>query len=194
MSESTISKKCSLKKHEQNEAIFYCQECKIYMCNKCENYHSELFPNHKKYKLDTNININEIFTGFCKEENHNNPLLFLCKSHNKLCCGACLSKIKKKGNGQHSDCDVCLIEEIKDEKKNKLKENIDNLEKLSKVFESSINKFNIIAEKIKQGQFVPLCTQWAFSKHYGDTVVPDLTRWTKEDKDEYNKFILQNIQ
>lgn len=57
-----------------------------------------------------------------------------------------------------------------------------------------VEKRVIIAEKIKQGQFVPLCTQWAFSKHYGDTVVPDLTRWTKEDKDEYNKFILQNIQ
>jgi hypothetical protein len=56
-----------------------------------------------------------------------------------------------------------------------------------------VEKRAIIAEKIKQGQFVPLCTQWAFSKHFGDSVVPDLTRWTKEDKDEYNKFILQNI-
>ena len=57
-----------------------------------------------------------------------------------------------------------------------------------------VEKRAIIAEKIKQGQFVPLCTQWAFSKHFGDTVVPDLTRWTKEDKNEYNKFIFQNIQ
>ena len=57
-----------------------------------------------------------------------------------------------------------------------------------------VEKRAIIAEKIKQGQFVPLCTQWAFSKHFGDSIVPDLTRWTKEDKDNYNKFILQNIQ
>ena len=57
-----------------------------------------------------------------------------------------------------------------------------------------VEKRAIIAEKIKQGQFVPLCTQWAFSKHFGESIVPDLTRWTKKDKDDYNKFILQNIQ
>ena len=150
MEAQIINKKCSLKKHNQNEAIFFCLECKIYMCNKCENYHSELFPNHNKHKLETNIN--EIFTGFCKEENHNNPLLFLCKSHNQLCCGACLSKIKKKGNGQHSDCDVCLIEDIKEEKKNKLKENIENLKILSNSLEPSINKLKSLYEKINENK------------------------------------------
>ena len=150
MEAQIINKKCSLKKHDQNEAIFFCPECKIYMCNKCENHHSELFPNHNKYKLDTNIT--EIFTGFCKEENHNNPLLFLCKSHNQLCCGACLSKIKKKGNGQHSDCDVCLIEDIKEEKKNKLKVNIENLERLSNSLEASINKLKSLSEKINENK------------------------------------------
>ena len=150
MEAQIINKKCSLKKHNQNEAIFFCLECKIYMCNKCENYHSELFPNHNKHKLETNIN--EIFTGFCKEENHNNPLLFLCKSHNQLCCGACLSKIKKKGNGQHSDCDVCSIEDIKEEKKNKLKENIENLKILSNSLEPSINKLKSLYEKINENK------------------------------------------
>ena len=37
--------KCSLKKHENNEAICFCPECKVYMCNKCENIHSNLFEN-----------------------------------------------------------------------------------------------------------------------------------------------------
>ena len=150
MKAQIINKKCSLKKHDQNEAIFFCPECKIYMCNKCENHHSELFPNHNKYKLDNNVN--EIFTGFCKEKNHSNPLLFLCKSHNQLCCGACLSKIKQKGNGQHSDCDVCLIEDIKEEKKNKLKVNIENLERLSNSLEASINKLKSLSEKINENK------------------------------------------
>ena len=61
-------KKCSSKKHQENNAINYCQECKIYMCNKCDNYHSEIFQNHYIYKLDKDISL--IFTGFCKEENH----------------------------------------------------------------------------------------------------------------------------
>ena len=47
-----------------------------------------------------------------------------CKNHNTLCCAACISKIQSKGNGKHKNCDVCNIEEIKDEKKNTLKNNI----------------------------------------------------------------------
>ena len=108
-------KKCSSKKHEENNAIFYCPECKIYMCNKCENYHSELFQSHYLYKLDKNIEL--LFTGFCKEENHFDKLEYFCKNHNQLCCVACIAKIGGKGKGQHKDCDICFIENIKDEKK-----------------------------------------------------------------------------
>ena len=36
------------------------------------------------------------------------------------------------GYGQHFNCEVCLIKDIKDEKKNKLKENIKYLEDSSK--------------------------------------------------------------
>ena len=32
--------KCSSNFHKENNAILYCQECKINMCNKCE-------PSHK---------------------------------------------------------------------------------------------------------------------------------------------------
>ena len=108
-------KKCSLKKHGDINAISYCQECKIFLCNKCSSYHSELFENHHNYNLDKNFN--EIFTGICKESKHKEDLDFYCKTHNVLCCAACISKIKMKGNGQHTDCNVCIIEDIKEEKK-----------------------------------------------------------------------------
>ena len=75
-------KKCSLKKHFQIDAIIYCEECNIYMCNKCSNHHSELFENHNKYELEKG----DINTSFCKEKNHRAELKFYCKNHNKLCC------------------------------------------------------------------------------------------------------------
>ena len=80
------SKKCSFKDHNEIEAINYCQECKIYLCNKCNNFHSKLCENHHTFKLDKNLN--EIFTGFCKEENHSIKLKYFCKAHNQLCCAA----------------------------------------------------------------------------------------------------------
>ena len=63
-----------------------------------------------------------------------------CKDHNTLCCALCTSKIKEYGYGQHSDCNIIHIKEIKDEKRNKLKENINNLEELNRQTEQSMNK------------------------------------------------------
>ena len=93
------SKKCSSKKHEEKNAAYYCPECKIYMCNKCENLHSDLFQEHHQYNCDKDIDL--IFTGFCKEINHLDKLEFFCKTHNQLCCGSCIAKIKNNGKGQH---------------------------------------------------------------------------------------------
>ena len=108
--------KCSFEEHADTNANTFCKKCEIYMCNKCENYHSKLFKNHKNFLL--NNNEEDIYNEFCEEENHNYlKLKYFCKSHNKLCCGLCLTKMKGKGNGQHSECDVCFIEDIKDEKK-----------------------------------------------------------------------------
>ena len=107
-------KKCSNKKHSEINAISYCSECNLYLCNKCSNYHTDLLKNHLISNLDKNEE--ELFTNICKEQNHEDQLEFYCKNHNKLCCAACLSKIKGKGNGQHFNCNVCLIEEIKEEK------------------------------------------------------------------------------
>ena len=141
-------KKCSQKKHADINAISYCQECNKYMCNKCENMHNELFEDHHIYKL--NENINEIFTGICKEPNHKNELEFYCKNHNKLCCSYCISNIKEKGFGQHSECNVCLIDKIKEEKKGKLGENIKLLEDLSNKVENSFNELKKLIENINE--------------------------------------------
>ena len=67
-------------------------------------------------------------------------LKYFCKTHNKLCCAACLSKIKDEKNGQHSDCNVYKIKEIENEKRTKLKENIEILENLKNNLKESINK------------------------------------------------------
>ena len=43
MMKENETKKCSNKGHEENDAKEFCQECKIYVCNKCLNLHKELF-------------------------------------------------------------------------------------------------------------------------------------------------------
>ena len=107
--------KCSLPDHKDFVAINYCQECKIYMCKKCQNIHSGLCPKHHNYKLINGVG--DIFTGFCQEEGHFDILEFYCKTHSKLFCSGCISKIKRKGKGEHTDCDICIIEDIKMRKK-----------------------------------------------------------------------------
>jgi len=143
-------KSCSKKKHSEINATSYCLECNLYLCNKCTNAHIEDFDSHHNYKID--INNQDLFIGLCNEPNHKSRLDFYCKSHNKLCCAACLCKIKENGNGQHFDCDVCLIQDIENEKKNKLKENIKILEESSEKIEDSLNKLKEIFEKINESK------------------------------------------
>ena len=140
-------KKCSLKEHLEIDAISFCQICKIYMCNKCDNIHSSLFEKHNTHKTNKE---NEIFTEFCKEKNHSSKLNYFCKNHNQLCCSSCLCKLNKIGDGQHKDCDVCYIEDIKEEKKNKLKENIKCLEELQNKFNESIESLKKIFQNIEK--------------------------------------------
>ena len=108
-------KKCSSKKHKEINAVFYCGNCKIYICNKCQNSHSDLFENHNLYNIDKNIP--EISFLNCNEKGHSEKLKYYCKNHNKLCCVSCICRIKDDENGQHSNCDVCSIKDIKNEKK-----------------------------------------------------------------------------
>ena len=142
-----IERKCSLEEHKEINAIKYCPDCRIYMCNKCENHHSSLFKDHHLYNLNKE---EELFTGYCSEKDHPNKLEYFCKNHNQLCCVACIARFNEKGEGQHKDCDVCYIEKIKDEKKNKLKENIKSLEDLQNKFNEDMNKLKGIFEKIEK--------------------------------------------
>ena len=142
------AKKCSSEKHKENNAIYNCSECKIYMCNKCLNNHSELFQNHNLIKLDKDIKFT--FTGYCKEPNHLEKLEYFCKDHNILCCASCIAKIQGKGKGKHNNCNIVFIEDVKEEKKNKLNNNIKCLEDLSKTLEESLNKLKIIFDKINE--------------------------------------------
>ena len=132
-----IKKKCSSKGDEKIDAIIYCGECKIYICNKCEKFHTKLFDNHITYNIENQIG--ELFTDFCQEKNHRQKLQFFCKNHNILCCVACISKIAKNEFGKHKDCEICLIEDIKEGKKEQLISNIKYLEEISNTFEESIN-------------------------------------------------------
>ena len=155
--------KCSSKEHMESDAICYCQICQIYMCNKCDNIHLKLCPNHCPYNL--NKDSIENFTGICKEEFHSNKLEYFCKTHNKLCCVACISKIKGKGNGQHTDCTVCFIEDIKEHKKNNLNENIKSLENLSHSLQESINEIKKLFEVVENNkEILKIKVQKIFTK------------------------------
>ena len=143
-------KKCNFKDHKEIDAIIYCQECKIYMCNKCSIYHKGLIETHHLINIDENIS--NIFTGYCNEKNHPNKLNYFCKSHNKLCCAACIAKINDNGDGQHKDCQVCTIKFIEEEKRNKLKENINSLEELANGFEKSIEETKKLFQKINDNK------------------------------------------
>jgi len=139
--------KCFSDEHKEIDAISFCPECKIYMCNKCDNFHSSFFKNHHSYNYNKD---DEIFTGLCKEKNHPNKLRYYCKNHNQLCCVTCLCKLNEEGEGQHKDCDVCYIEKIKEEKKNKLKENIKYLEDMENKFNENIKELKEIIQNIEK--------------------------------------------
>ena len=54
--------------------------------------------------------------------------------------------------GKHKDFDVCLIKDIKDEKRQNLQKNIDILSDLLNNLEESINNLKIIIEKINENK------------------------------------------
>ena len=76
-----------------------------------------------------------------KEQSHSIELKYYWKTHNVLCCAKCISKIKQKGNGQHTEYDICFIEDYENEKKSKLNKNINILENLIIILEKSIIEF-----------------------------------------------------
>ena len=147
---SDDTKKCSFKEHKDKEAENYCYNCKVYLCDKCADYHKGLLKNHQTVELDEISD--ETFIGLCKEENHNLKLEYYCKNHNILCCGLCISKIKGNGNGQHNECDICLIKDIKEEKKSNLKDNIKALQKFLEELEESTKDMKVTPEEVKENK------------------------------------------
>ena len=142
--------KCSLNEHEDINAKSFCQQCNIYMCSKCEKVHSGLLKHHATYNLD--MNFKDIFTGLCKIKNHSLKLEYFCKDHNQLCCIACFSKLRIRGNGKHKNCKIFHINKIKKSKKNKLVENLTFLEELPNKLEQSINELKSLFEIINKNK------------------------------------------
>ena len=145
-----VKRKCSNKKHSGTNALSYCFECNLYLCNKCTNNHIEFLETHHINYL--NKNNEEIFTGLCKEYGHKMKLEYFCYDHNILCCAACLCTIKDNTNGQHSKCNVSSIKEIKEEKKERLIKNIKSLEDLSINIEDSIKKLKELYKLINENK------------------------------------------
>ena len=140
-------KKCSFEDHKEIDATFYCLNCGINICNKCNIFHSKLLKNHQIISSDKNYD--EIFTGFCKEKNHNkNDLSIFCKNHNQLCCYACTFRIQTEEVGKHKDCEICFIKDIKQEKFIKLNENLKYLEEYSANISKFVEELNHIHENI----------------------------------------------
>ena len=145
-----INKKCSLDEHKDLDAEYYCQECKVSMCKKCEKVHSGFLKNHHAFTL--NKDIKEIFTGLCTKPNHALKLEYYCKTHNQLCCAACIAKIKNKWNGQHKDCDIYFIVKIKNSIKGNFDKNMKKLEEFSNKIEPTIKELKDIYEKINESK------------------------------------------
>ena len=85
------NKKCSFEEHKNTDAIDYCSDCNIYVCEKCKEYDKFLVENNHDKKLKNKEN-NETNYEICYEQNHGNKLEYFCKTHNKLCCIACVTK------------------------------------------------------------------------------------------------------
>ena len=136
--------KCST--HKDTDAIRCLGECHTYFCNKCEKHHSEIFKSHQTFQIDKDTD--ELFTGFCQENNHKKELNYHCKDHNILCCGLCIAKINSRENGKHHDCNVCDINDISDEKKKNLSNNIKTLENLTNIYQALVNDLRKIIEEI----------------------------------------------
>lgn len=141
----TTEKKCYTKSHANKKAIKFCLNCNKYLCELCLASHAKCDRKHELYSIDNELNLS--FKGTCQENNHPNNLDYYCSTHNNLCCAACLCKIKDKGDGQHTECKACSIEEIKEEKREKLNNNINILKDLAQNFKKKLKEVRKIYDK-----------------------------------------------
>lgn len=142
--------KCSNHKHSnQNQnAIKYCIECNIYLCQECFNLHFQLFIEH--HLLDLNEGLTHLFNGFCKEDGHQKKFEYYCETHNQLCCSSCIEKDKTIESSKHKDCIIHDIYDIKENKKNLLENNMNYIEELSNNINEKLIKINNLYEKLNK--------------------------------------------
>ena len=121
-----------------------------------------------------------------------------CKTHNHLCSSSFIEKNKSKNNYQYSDCEFCLIEEIKDEKRNNLKKNIKFLGNLPFPSNELIEEIKIIFEKMHENkEELKLKVQKIFTKirnelnEREDQLLLDIDR--QYDKQLCDDYISNNI-
>ena len=138
--------KCSTKDHIDIDAKIFCNICKVYLCDKCQNFHSKIFVDHQVHNL-TKENKN-FLSNICKEKNHSNKLKYFCKTHNKLCCAACITKIKDEENGQHKDCEICLLIDLRPKEEKKFIKNFTKLEEKFNSLDRTIEQLKEVYEDI----------------------------------------------
>jgi len=146
MEETSVTNKCYYNEHSEQTAINYCFRCKKFLCETCSTDHYSVNPKHNLFSVDKDLNLN--FTGFCTEANHPNKLDYYCSTHNHLICAACLCKLKERGDGQHTECNACYIEDIKETKKSELNDNIKLLRKFSLNMKKMIKDITNIIERV----------------------------------------------
>ena len=60
--------KCASINHKETDAISFCGKCKVYFCNKCDKFHSEIFQNHNTIKLEKGKDIVKYSSDFVKKK------------------------------------------------------------------------------------------------------------------------------
>lgn len=143
--------KCSNIKHSTIDANCYCPKCDKYYCEECDkNVHSNIFGDHIVKYLNEEKEIE--FIDLCNEPNHLSKFEYFCKTHNKLCCAKCITKVKDEYNGQHKDCDTPSLKDIKKEKEKKFKEDYSKLKENSININQSINLFNELKQDLSKNK------------------------------------------
>ena len=157
------NKKCSFAKHSEIDAKVICINCNLNLCKECEIFHSNFCKDHQIFSIGKDYK--EIFLGYCQEFNHKIKFEYFCRTHNLLCCAKCITKIKNEINGKHTDCDICNIEDIIDEKKKIFDENINILTDLSNTIQISLINIKNIVEKLdKNKEEIKIQIQKSFTK------------------------------
>jgi len=129
--------KCSLEKHSNKAAKVFCQDCKILMCEECNEAHLDICKIHHYQQIGKSSN------DKCKDAQNIKEIIFFCKTHDRLCNTKCNAHPKNGINGQKFDCEIFLLNNIEEEKRKILKENI-------KLLEYELKYIDDISKKLKK--------------------------------------------